>query len=74
MRKDCGELEMSNKVFYSDPHKDKLISMHTYNLLITLRKLGLDFDAPIREILQPLCLDGIMLDKFIQAFVRLDDK
>lgn len=63
-----------NKVFYSDPHKDKIVCLHTYKLLVTLRKLGLEFDAPIKEILQPLSLDGIMLDKFIQAFIRTDGK
>lgn len=64
---------MGNKVFHSDPKKDKLVCIHTYKLLVTLRKLGLDFDAPIREILYPLSLDGIMLDKFIQAFIRTDN-
>lgn len=62
-----------SKIYHSDPHKDKIVCIRTYKLLITLRKLGLDFDAPIREILQPLSLDGIMLDKFIQAFIRIDD-
>ena len=63
-----------NKVFYSDPHKDKLICGRTYKLIETLKRLGLQFKSPIREILQPASLDGTMLDRFYKAFVRIDDK
>lgn len=63
-----------NKVFYSDPRKDQLVGRHTFNLLTTLKRLGLEFKVPIREILQPATLDGTMLDRFYKAFVRTDDK
>lgn len=52
----------------------KLTCEHTYKLLITLKKLGLEFDVPIREVLQPASLDGIMLSKFFRAFIRCDDE
>lgn len=73
MTRACGEQDVNNKVFYSDPNKDKIVCIQTYNLLVTLHKLGLKFDVPLREILYPMSLDGTMLDKFIQAFIRLDD-
>lgn len=62
------------KIFHSDPSKDKLVCERTYKLLTTLKRLGLRFHLPIREILQPASFDGIMLDKFLKAFVRIDDK
>lgn len=64
---------MSSKVYHSDPKKDRLVCERTFELLKTLRRLGLPFDIPIREILQPASLDGLMLDKFFRAFVRVDD-
>lgn len=65
---------MSSKIFHSDPHKNKIVCERTYKLLMTLQRLGLKFNLPIREILQPASFDGIMLDKFFKAFVRTDDK
>lgn len=64
---------MSSKVFHSDPHKDRVVCEKTFNLLRTLSNLGLSFDVPIREILQPASFDGIMLDKFFKAYVRVDN-
>lgn len=63
-----------NKVYHSDPHKDQLVCLHTYKFLTTLKKLGLEFEVPIKEILYPVSLDGVMLDKFIQAFIKTNDK
>lgn len=73
MKNAYGELDMSSKVFHSDPHRDRLVCERTFKLLNTLKKLGLPFNVPIREILQPASMDGIMLDKFFRAFVRVDD-
>ena len=64
---------MSNKIFHSDPDKKKLICEHTYKLLTTFKKLNLVKKLPIREILKPISLDGIMLSSFIRAFIRCDD-
>jgi len=64
----------TDKIFHSDPHREQVVCVHTYRLLLTLKKLGLDFNVPLREVLQPLSMDGIMLDKFVRAFIRLDDK
>lgn len=61
------------RVFHSDPDKDKLICDYTYKLMTTMRRLGLDFEMPMKEILMPVSLDGVMLDSFISAFIRLDD-
>lgn len=46
-----------NKVFHSDPHKDKIVCIHTYKLLITLKKLGLKFRCPLEKVVQ-LKLEG----------------
>ena len=64
----------SKKPFHSDPHRDKIVCIQTYRLMCTLKRAGLKFDVPMKEVLTPLSLDGVMLDKFIRAFVRLDDE
>lgn len=74
MKKNYGGNAMSNKVYFSDPHKDKIVYIQTYKLLVTLHKLGLEFNAPIREIMAPTSEDGNMMDEFIRTFVRLDDE
>jgi len=65
---------MSSKVFHSDPHRDRIVCDKTFELFKTLNRLGLTFRVPIREILQPASLDGVMLNKFFRAYVRIDDK
>ena len=75
MMKGCGGNEVSsNKIFYSDPMKNKLVCMRTYKLLISMKRLGLKFEIPLQEILSPLSIDGMMLDKFTSAFIRVNNE
>ena len=63
---------LSKKLWYSNPSKKSLVCDRTYKLLMTLKKLGINFDFPLKQVLQPLSLDGVMLNKFQSVYIRCD--